>query len=323
MQARIIVTVLAAVACRGPDITEGRYQGMVELEQVDLGFEVAGRLAELRVGAGQQVQPGDVVAREDDSVDRELRTLRLREIDAARADLALVQAGTRIEDVRAARAQLAAARVTEARRARQLERERALVAAGATPPVQLDVLEPQLAQARGERAALEQRARALTKGSRAEEIAQIAARVAQAEESLAVEERRLEKRVLVSPVAGTVLDTFVDVGEIAAAGATVMSIVDRRRPYADVFVPVDEAPAIRIGAPVAVVAEGVTGEASGTVERMFPHAEFTPRFVYSPRERPNLMMRVRIRIDDPAARLHAGLPVYVRIAARPMAAEAR
>jgi HlyD family secretion protein len=323
MCARIIVIALAAIACRSPDITEGRYQGMVELEQVDLGFEVTGRLAELRAQPGQQVRAGDVVAREDDSVDRELRALRLREIDSARADLVLVEAGTRVEDVRAARAQLAAARVTEASRARDLERERALVAAGALPRARLDVLEPQLAQARGEREALEQRARALTKGSREEEIARIAARVAQAEEALAVEERRLEKRALVSPVTGTVLDTYVDVGEIAAAGATVMSIVDRQRPYADVFVPVDEAPAIRIGAPVAVAAEGVDGEANGTVERMFPRAEFTPRFVYSPRERPNLVMRVRIRIADPAERLHAGLPVYVRLAARPLAAEVR
>ena len=55
---------------------------------------------------------------------------------------------------------------------------------------------------------------------------------------------------------------------------------------------------------------------TGAVEWIAPHAEFTPRFVYSPRERPNLTVRVRVRLDDPEGRLHAGLPAYAELAAR-------
>jgi HlyD family secretion protein len=309
----LATAVVAAVACRKADITDGRYQGMIELEQLDLAFELGGRVAALAVHPGQDVAAGAPIATQDDVLDREQREIRARGLDVAKAELALIQAGTRAEDVKAARAQLTAARTTEQALTKDVARERALVNRGAIAGAHLDDLEAQLARARGERSALEQRVRALASGARDEEVARAAARVALAEQSLALEDKKLDKRVLVAPVAGTVLDTYVDPGEIATPGGPVASIVDRRHPYADVFVPVEDAPAIRIGAPVALALEGVTGEYPGTVERVFPHAEFTPRYVYSPRERPNLMIRVRVRLTDETGALHAGLPAFVRI----------
>ena len=46
---------------------------------------------------------------------------------------------------------------------------------------------------------------------------------------------------------------------------------------------------------------------------MLPETEFTPKFLFSPRERPNLVVRVRVRVDDPERRLHAGVPAFARI----------
>jgi len=52
---------------------------------------------------------------------------------------------------------------------------------------------------------------------------------------------------------------------------------------------------------------------SGRVEHVSRKTEFTPRYLFSDRERPNLVVRVRIRIDDPEQRLHAGVPTFVDI----------
>jgi hypothetical protein len=41
--------------------------------------------------------------------------------------------------------------------------------------------------------------------------------------------------------------------------------------------------------------------------------EYIPRFLFSSRERPNLVARVRVRIDDPGGRLHAGAPAAVEL----------
>jgi len=320
-----VFAVLAAAACKRPaDITEGRYQGMIEYEQRDLAFEVPGRVVEVKVARDQDVAPGEVLARLDDAIDRESRQVRVKEVEVAQADLALVKAGARREDIRAADAQLGAAKATEAAMRKELERERALVAKGALGAAGVDDLEARLARAVGEREALEEKGRLLRSGARAEEVARASARVAQVGEVLSLEDTRLTKRTLVAPAAGTVLERYLEPGEMAVAGAPVVSLIDRRHPYADVFVPVPEVAGLRVGAPATVVVDGDTGELRGAIERIGARAEFTPRFVFSPRERPHLVIRVRVRLDDPDGRLHAGLPAFARFerAAAPAAATA-
>ena len=60
-------------------------------------------------------------------------------------------------------------------------------------------------------------------------------------------------------------------------------------------------------------ADGIGAPLGGHVEHVARRAEFTPRYLFSDRERPSLVMRVKIRIDDPTSLLHAGVPVFVTI----------
>jgi hypothetical protein len=53
----------------------------------------------------------------------------------------------------------------------------------------------------------------------------------------------------------------------------------------------------------------------GVVEHVSRRTEFTPRFIFSPTERANLVVRARIRVDDPQRALHAGTPAFVTMAA--------
>jgi HlyD family secretion protein len=41
--------------------------------------------------------------------------------------------------------------------------------------------------------------------------------------------------------------------------------------------------------------------------------EFTPRYVFSDRERPNLVVRVRLVVDDPDDALHVGVPAFATV----------
>jgi HlyD family secretion protein len=283
---------------------------MLAIEQLDLAFEVGGTLIARPIQPGQTVKRGDVLARLDDVLDRQQRAIRARELDVANADLALLEAGSRPEDIAAAKAELVAARASERTLDREEARQQRLVESGVSPPAVLDDVGAQVARARGERESLEARVSLLRRGTRREELVRARARVALAAESLALEDRRLDKRVLTAPQDGVILDVYPDLGEVLAAGAPVLSLVDRSRPYADVFVPVAVAPTLHVGDPMQLTVEGVAAPVAGRVELIAPHAEFTPRFVYSPRERPNLTVRVRVRVTDPTGSLHAGLPVY-------------
>jgi HlyD family secretion protein len=93
----------------------------------------------------------------------------------------------------------------------------------------------------------------------------------------------------------------------------VLTVADPHRVYAEVFVPEGRLSGIDVGDRARIRADGIGALLGGHVEHVARRAEFTPRYLFSDRERPNLVMRVKIRIDDPKSVLHAGIPVFVSI----------
>ena len=73
---------------------------------------------------------------------------------------------------------------------------------------------------------------------------------------------------------------------------------------------------IAVGSAARVKVDAERDALPGKVEHVAQKTEFTPRFLFSERERPNLVVRVRVRIDDPGRRLHAGIPAFVSITPR-------
>ena len=87
--------------------------GTVEADEVNVGVETAGRVVGLPLGEGDEVHAGDVLVRLDDTVAQAQLVQARAALDAARANLAVVEVGARAEDLRAAEAardQAAAAR---------------------------------------------------------------------------------------------------------------------------------------------------------------------------------------------------------------------
>ncbi len=304
---------LLQLGCGAPEERPGSFQGLVELEERTLAFEVPGRVGSLGVKRGDAVAAGAALAQLEDTLARTAESGRQREAEAAGAQLALLEAGSRPEDVRAASAQLRAARASEALLAKQLERERELVARGVSTQAVLEELEARHRAAVAERQALEQRRGALAKGARPEELRVAEARAAAAAEAVKLDAERVRLHTLRARHPGAVLDVHVEEGEVVAAGAPVVTLADLDRPYADVFVPVGQLGGVQVGAAASVRVDGLEPRLSGRVEDVARRAEFTPRFVFSERERPNLVLRVRVRVEDPAHLLHAGQPAFVEL----------
>ncbi len=212
-------------------------QGVVELHEQRLGFEVPGRLKRLAVQRGQRIEAGQVLAALDDGMDTSLRDARMEDARAAQASLELIRAGTRGEDLHATEAQLRGALATERTARKQLERARTLRGSGVVPQAQLDDAEAQAARAGSERETLEQRLSAQKTGARLPELRQASARSRSAQAAAAAEEARLARYVLRASAAGVVLDTTAEPGEVLAAGTPAVVVGETKRPYVDVFVP--------------------------------------------------------------------------------------
>lgn len=290
-------------------------QGVVELDEQRLGFEVGGRVRAVRVKAGDEVAPGQVLAELDDTLARAMREARAAELAAAEAQAHLAHGAARPEEVRATTAQLAAAQETVARVERSLARQRTLTGQGAAPSATLDELEGQLSRAQAEVTTLGERLRLQRAGARSEERAAADARVRAAKAALEAETVRLERHQLKALSRGRVLAVYADPGEVVQPGAPVLAVADAQRPYVDVFVPQGRLAGVRAGLSARVRVDAEPQPFPARVEEVGRKTEFTPKFLFSPKERPNLVVRVRLRIDDPAERLHAGVPAFAQLEA--------
>lgn len=309
----VLLCVLLA-GCQNGGPHDGQLQGIVELDQRVLGFEVGGRVSRLNVHRGDRVAPGDKLAALDDTLERLSRNARRADAEAAVAQADLVRVGSRPEEVRALAAQIRGAEATLANLRASLARERTLSLRGVSAGAVVDDLDARVASAAAELEALRERARIAKQGARPQEIRSAEARADAARSGLALADERLVRHELVAPVAATVIDTHVEAGEIVSPGSPVATLADVLHPYADVFVPEGKLAGLRVGTAATVHVDAQDTPFRGTIEWIAPQTEFTPRFLFSERERPNLVVRVRVRIDDPGELLHAGVPVFVTVA---------
>jgi len=289
-------------------------QGVVEYDDRVIGFELGGRVTTVAVERGQRVALGAALAQLDDGLERPTRALRAAELAAAQAQARLLRAGARREDLRAAEAEIAALDAQQQTLAKNLEREKKLQAAGAAAAATLDDMTSDLASTNERRRALDQRLKALRGGARSDELDAADAHVQAAEAALALVDARLARYALPSPAAGDVVDVHVKTGELASPGSPVVTLADLGHPFVDVFAPQAKLQGIAVGVAASLRVDGVNESLSGRIEHIFPHTEFTPRYLFSTSERPNLVVRVRVRVDDPKHRLHAGVPAFVTVA---------
>jgi HlyD family secretion protein len=302
---------IALAACDGGGQMPPGYQGIVELDERHLGFEVPGRIAAVPVARGQVVAAGAELSRLDDGLEKPVRAARAADLDAAKAQLALLRAGSRVEDVRAAEAQTRAAQAAQAKVETNLARSRTLLAQGAVNQSEVDNLLQDAHNAAEQVRTQAERARLLHAGARPEEVSAAEARVAAAAAALDAEDERLKRFVLVADAPLAVLDVLLKPGEVVAPGTPVLAVADTGHPYVDVFVPIAELPGVAVGRAAAVRVDGEAAAFDGAVEDIGRATEFTPRFLFSAKERPHLVERVRVRVADPGRKLHAGIPAFV------------
>ena len=303
-----------AAACGPRSPAPDTFQGTIEYEERTLSFELGGRVVHLDVRRGDMVADGKLLAGIDDSIEKLARDARAEDVASARADLALLEAGTRREDVAASAAQVSAAAAGEGLAKKAADRTRALHDSGSLSQAELDRANADLEKATADRRAVEQRLAALQHGARPEELARARARLEGSQSQLAIEEQRLARYTLEANGAAEVLDTHVLPGELAAPGTPIVTLADTSRPYVEVFVPQGDLAGIRPGVKATVRVDSDRASLPGVVEHLASRTEFTPRYLFSERERPNLVVRVRVRLDDPERKTHAGVPAFVTFA---------
>ena len=307
-----------------------RVSGHVEATEVRLAPEAGGRILTLTVKEGDRVQTGQTVLTLD-TRDVALAIERAKaERVSAEAQVRVVQAAARPEDVRQAESQIATAKadqsaaLSELTSAEQdLERFETLLKANSGSRKQRDDAATRRDVARDRLSAAQSRVRTAEEtlarvraGARQEDVDAARARVDVVSAQIASLEKTLGDATLTSPVAGLVTEKLVEAGEVIAPRAPALVVVDLDHAWADVFVPEPVVPLLRMGQPATVFTDAGGAGLTGTITYVSPKAEFTPRNVQTAEERSKLVYRIRISVDNKDGILKQGMPVEAEIVLR-------
>jgi len=237
--------VLAPVPARPFVVAEGdvvhEVYGRATIEsrrEVELGFDLVGRLTDVLVDEGDSVKVGQVVAR--------LAPEQLvADVPLAKAALARLDA-----EERKAQASLVFAE-------QEAKRMRTLSASNSVSPRDLDLAKQQLALAKADLDRV-----LATQGEAQKEIA-VASSATESKSATAT------RAVLVSPFDGVVVRRFKDPGDTVVVGTTVLRVVAVDRLWARAAIDESMLPGLREGLPAQVTLLGASGEPlRGTVDRV-------------------------------------------------------
>jgi HlyD family secretion protein len=304
----------------------------VEGTETTAASKVAGRLAELTVREGDAVAAGAVIARLDCADALSAMVTAQARIDAAKAQLALAEAGSKGArdaavaagaQVRAIESQVRSAQIAKAQAAKEQERIGALAAQNAVPGKQLEDVgfAAQSADERVGAAKASVRAARLQTGAawtaaeaqKAQiEVARTGVEIAEAEAHRA--QLAIDECTVTAPIAGVVTARLHEPGAVLAPGAAVVTLLDTRAVTATFFLPDAELGRVAPGMPAELRVDAFPGRVfAGTVRRIATEAEFTPRNVQTREDRDRLVYAVEIDVANPDGTLRAGMPGDVTI----------
>ena len=288
--------------------------GTVDAHEVEVSFQVGGRVQRLHTDEGHSVASGELLA-EIDPRDFELSLARSR-AQATSSDkaLAVLLAGSRVQDVRAAEAALGQAQADRKLAQIQQARTAKLVAEKFAPPQQLDAANDALDVATAKVEQSRQNLSLLREGARKEDIERARADAEAARVVAAIAEQQLAYTRLASPAAGVVSVRLIEQGQNVNAGQPIVRIAELARPWVRVYLDERDLPRVRLGQAAKVIVDGVPGKTfSGHLSFISPAAEFTPKTVETRELRVDLVYRAKVDVDDADGLLKIGMPADVRL----------
>jgi HlyD family secretion protein len=313
----LVVVVLVTIAFAGRRwwvarelaATSIRGSGIIEVTQVDVAFEVTGRMIERSVDEGAMVDKGEPVGRLDDREYR-LRVARAAAAkDAADARYRMMTKGAREQEIDRALAAREAADAELAMQTREHARITRLHAEGIVAQGERDRLDNLLASARAAREQAAAQLDQLREGFRLEEVESARAELQRANAELDLAELDLARCQLFAPASGRVLSKSREPGEMVQPGTPIVTLGDLSRPWVNVYVGERDLGKVRLGMAAQVTVDSFPDQPfPGKVTFIADRAEFTPKNIQTPDERVKLVYRVKVEVETRDDALKPGMP---------------
>lgn len=283
--------------------------GTIEATEVEVGSKLPGRIAQLLVKEGDQVQVGQIIARlETSEIEAEVAQAQAALAGAA-AQLKELLAGSRLQEIREARANLQQAEDNLKLARDDWDRFDSLFKEGATSAQERDRAKNRVEVAVSQVKAARERYELVRVGPRPETIEAARHERDRAKAVLQMAQVRLRDSTILAPLSAIVLTKRAEQGEIVNPGFPIVILIDSDDLWLRVYIPESEIGLVGIGQEAAVTVDSFPNRRfEGKVIEISSKAEFTPRTVQTKKERVNLVFGVKIRLDNNQRLLKPGMP---------------
>ncbi len=295
---------------------ELKLSGNVEAHQSLVSFKVSGRIAYLPIHEGQTLKAGDLIARLDNDDYRQQISIDEAMIRVRSEQLALGLAGSRPQDIEAARQNVLDAQADLAQKTKDYERYDALYQKDEITGQRRDQAATSVTRAQSAYDRAQEILNKLVEGTRKEQLAVDRANVHQSRENLNLSRIRLGYTVLRAPFAGMILVRQAELGEVVAPGTPIITLADLEHIWVRVYVPETDLGKVQWGQDVEIRTDTYPGKVyHGRISFISSEAEFTPKSVQTEKERVTLVYRVKVDIDNPSHELKPGMPAdaYIQV----------
>jgi len=299
LTAALLITV-AFAGCNnnnGKTITE---TGTLEANHVTMSAQVSGMIQFFGPEEGTMVSKGDTVALVDPADWQYQLAQAEANMRAADAQYRLALEGPRKEDVAQGKANYESAKA-DLQRMEELFKTKS-------------ISDKNVEDARTRFTLAEQAWEKLQRGSRPEEVDLAKARRDQAAAQMAQLRKKVNDCIITAPIGGTLVNRFVEPGELVTPGATVARIADLRDMEVNIYVAEMVLPRIQLGQSATVAVDAFPERTfQAHVVFLSPTAEFTPKNIQTKDERVKLVFAVKLKVQNPEGFLKAGLPADVTL----------
>lgn len=282
----LIAVLAASCSTKQKPVFEG--SSTFEATEIVVGSKTAGTVLEMAVQEGDTVREGQLIAR----LETEKADLQKRQLLAGLAELRLnIQNAARAADL---------ARETFDAMEKKFSRIRSLHEGASVSEQQFEDAETGYKAARTQN----ENAAASLKALRSKED--------QARLQIELADSQLRDASVLAPIRGTVLETYVDRGEIARPGGAVATLADLSRMWIKVYIKESGLGRIRLndGAELEIGSDPKR-KFKGRVSWIAEKAEFTPKMVQTRDARSDLVYAVKIEVPNPDGVLKIGMPADV------------
>ena len=290
-----LATVSFVLAACGNKEKEYDATGTFEATEVTVSAKATGELKSFDISEGQTVEQGAVVG----SIDAYQLQQTSEQLEAQKRQLGATRSATDSRRLDLEK-QLSSINQQIANAQRERQRFTELVADGAVPKKQLDDINYQIKVLERQREATRDQIRS-NNASLAEQSKGIGAQI----DGLNAQQRQIADQIanaqVKAPIAGTVLEKYVERGEFVAIGKPLFKVADVQNMFLRAYVTSSQLKDLKIGQKVKVFADFGDKQKKtyeGTIAWISSRSEFTPKTILTDDERADLVYAVKVAIKN-------------------------